>query len=96
MALLYSNCGRLMRICAQTLFNDKRETFTSQEKAYFTSAIKYYQTSLEALTDRKLFTEIWDRVSWELSVTYYNMGSLVQDYFASEQCEAETVSFSSR
>ena len=90
-ALLHSNCGRLMRISAQTLFNDsgRRGTFSSQEKAYYTSAIEHYQKSLVALGGRKSFPEVWDRVTWELSGTYYTMGTLIQDYFSFKQFEAE-------
>ncbi len=93
MALLHSNVGRLMRICAQTLFNDpdRRGRFTPREKAYYTSAVEHYQRSLAALGERKSFPEVWDRVTWELSGTYYTMGTLVQDYFSLKEFEAETV-----
>ena len=82
-----------MRICAQSLFNDpaKRGTFTPQEKAYYTSAIEHYQKSLGALGERKSFPEVWDRVTWELSGTYFTMGTLVQDYVSLDEFEAETV-----
>lgn len=92
--MLHSNCGRLLRACAQTSFNevDKRGTFTAQERAYYTSAIEHYQKSLGALGERKSFPEVWDRVTWELSGTYYTMGTLVQDYFSLKEFEAETVS----
>ena len=82
-----------MRISAQTLFSDsgRRGTFSSQEKAYYTSAIVHYQKSLVALGERKSFPEVWDRVTWELSGTYYTMGTLIQDYFSSKQFEAEKV-----
>lgn len=94
-ALLHSNSGRLMRISAQTLFNDpdRRGIFTAREKSYYTSAVEHYQKSLAALGERKSFPEVWDRVTWELSGTYYTMGTLVQDYFSLEEFDADTVSF---
>ena len=82
-----------MRICAQTLFNDpdKRGTFSSQEKTYYTSAVEHYQKSLGALGERKSCAEVWDRVTWELSGTHYTMGTLIQDYFSAQESEAEKV-----
>ena len=82
-----------MRICAQTLFNDpdRRGIFSPQEKTYYASAVHHYQKSLMALKERKSFPEVWDRVTWELSGTYYTMGTLIQDYFSLQQSEAETV-----
>jgi hypothetical protein len=83
-----------MRLCAQSLFNDaeKRGTFTPREKAYYTSAVEHYQKSLGALGERKSFPEVWDRVTWELSGTYYTVGTLVQDYVSLKEYEEETVS----
>ena len=82
-----------MRICAQTLFNDPetRGTFSSQEKAYYSSAVEHYQKSLVALGERKSCPEVWDRVTWELSGTYYTMGTLIQDFVSVKEFEAETV-----
>ncbi|XP_028414584.1 erythroid differentiation-related factor 1-like [Dendronephthya gigantea] len=91
-ALLHSNSGRLMRLCAQTLFNhsDKQGTISAQEKAYYISAIEHYQKSLMKLGERKSFPEVWDQVTWDLCGTYYTMGTLVQDYFSLEDSETET------
>lgn len=96
-ALLYSNTGRLMRVCTQTLFGDCNDhaTFDPQEKVYYTKAIEYYQQSLRVLRERHLYPEIWDRVSWELSGTFYTMGTLVQDFTLSRNVEPEQVSLAS-
>ena len=84
-----------MRICSQTIFNTpvRRATFDTQEKAYYSKAIEYYQNSLRTLRERKSYPEIWDRVSWELSGTYYAVGTLVQDFASSVDAEPEQVSF---
>lgn len=82
-----------MRVIAHTPFSepDRRRTFTSLEKSYYTSAFEHYQKSLAALGERKSFPEVWDHVTWQLSGAYYTMGTLVQDS-SLEESDADTVS----
>ena len=89
--MLHSNCGRLKRAHAQILFNatEKRGKFTITERQYYASALEHYNKSLGALRERKHFPEVWDRISWELSGTYFTVGTLAQDYCTKEETEAE-------
>ncbi|XP_064630456.1 erythroid differentiation-related factor 1-like [Lineus longissimus] len=83
-ALLYSNQGRLMRICAQTsvdYIDGKRNEFSGQEKMYYTKAVDYYQDALQSLHSRNHSQpEVWDSITWDLSSTYFTMATLMQDY----------------
>ncbi|XP_064600327.1 erythroid differentiation-related factor 1-like [Liolophura sinensis] len=84
-ALLLSNIGQLMRICAQahamaiTDGENKRE-FCAGERHYYTKAINFYQKALTVLSSRPKLPQIWDSVNWELSTTYFNMAMLLQDH----------------
>ncbi|KAK3590013.1 hypothetical protein CHS0354_041036 [Potamilus streckersoni] len=85
-ALLHSNMGRLMRLCAQTFtkINHRKEKpeFSNQERYYFQHAKESYMKALSLLKSdhSQLYAEIADSVSWELSTTYFNMATLMQDY----------------
>ncbi|KAK3723836.1 hypothetical protein QZH41_019520, partial [Actinostola sp. cb2023] len=85
-ALLYSNSGRLMRLCAQAVGGrvgtDKPSLveFSSEEKTFFKQSIEFYQRALQSLTERKVCAEVWDAVTWELSGAYFTMATLLQDY----------------
>ncbi|EZA54471.1 Erythroid differentiation-related factor [Ooceraea biroi] len=75
LALLHSNTGRLMRLCAHV--NDKQNT---QERHYYNKALTSYQKALQVLGSRKTNQAIWDTVTWDLSTTLYTMATLLQDY----------------
>lgn len=99
-ALLLSNLGRLMRLCAQavggveTKLTGRRGEFTQEERGYFNKAFEFYNKALRCLADRKKSPEVWDTVTWELSGSYFSMGTLLQDFaplstYAQEQVEQE-------
>lgn len=75
LALLHSNTGRLMRLCAH--MHDKQNT---KERHFYNKALESYQKALQVLGDRKTNPVIWDNVMWDLSTTLYTMASLLQDY----------------
>ncbi|XP_071089090.1 erythroid differentiation-related factor 1-like isoform X2 [Haliotis cracherodii] len=87
-ALLLSNSGRLMRLCAQCYtqqaMQQARPEFSLQEKHYYSKAVDYYQNALIVLgpgerTPNEL-RDIREAVKWDLSTTYFNMAMLLQDY----------------
>ncbi|XP_046431466.1 erythroid differentiation-related factor 1 isoform X1 [Neodiprion fabricii] len=84
LALLHSNSGRLMRLCAH--IHMKQQT---QERYFYNKALISYQKALQVLGTRKSNTVIWDTVTWELSTTLYTMASLLQDYPTSENKSKE-------
>ncbi|XP_070155082.1 erythroid differentiation-related factor 1 isoform X2 [Polyergus mexicanus] len=90
LALLHSNTGRLMRLCAH--IHDKQNT---QERHFYNKALASYQKALQVLGDRKTNSAIWDNVMWDLSTTLYTMASLLQDYptagHKNEELEREVV-----
>lgn len=90
LALLHSNTGRLMRLCAH--IHDKQNT---QERHFYNKALASYQKALQVLGDRKTNSAIWDNVMWDLSTTLYTMASLLQDYptagYKNEELEREVV-----
>lgn len=75
LALLHSNSGRLMRLCAH--MHVKKQT---QEKHFYNKAIVNYQKALQVLGNRKSNPSIWDTVTWDLSTTLFTMATLLQDY----------------
>ncbi|XP_069191990.1 erythroid differentiation-related factor 1 isoform X2 [Procambarus clarkii] len=80
-ALLHSNTGRLLRLCAfYSVPKDGPRQFINPERYYYDEAIKEYQKALEVLKSRKKSTEIWDLVVWEYGTTLYTMASLLQDH----------------
>lgn len=79
LALLHSNTGRLMRVWAHM---DEKQTSTVRH--YYDNAIASYQKALQVLGNRKTNPSIWDNVSWDLSTTYFNMATLLQDYPSSD------------
>ncbi|XP_067036895.1 erythroid differentiation-related factor 1-like isoform X2 [Acropora muricata] len=99
-ALLLSNLGRLMRLCAQAVGRvhskgtGKRGEFSQEERSYFNKAFEFYNRALRCLAERKKNPEVWDTVTWELSGLYFTMATLLQDYAplssnAQEQVEQE-------
>ncbi|KAK2586143.1 hypothetical protein KPH14_001413 [Odynerus spinipes] len=75
LALLHSNTGRLMRICAH--MHVKHNT---QEQHFYNKALANYQKALQVLGYRKSNPAIWDTVTWDLSTTLFTMATLLQDY----------------
>lgn len=75
LALLHSNTGRLMRLCAH--IHGKQNT---QERHFYNKALASYQKALQVLGNRKTNSAIWDNVMWDLSTTLYTMASQLQDY----------------
>ncbi|CAL7938419.1 unnamed protein product [Xylocopa violacea] len=75
LALLHSNTGRLMRLCAH--MHVKQNT---QERHFYNKALASYQKALQALGSRKSNPMIWDTVTWDLSTTLFTMATLLQDY----------------
>lgn len=43
-------------------------------------AFEFYNKALRCLADRKKSPEVWDTVTWELSGSYFSMGTLLQDF----------------
>lgn len=75
LALLHSNTGRLMRLCAH--MHGKQNT---QERHFYNKALASYQKALQVLGDRKTNSAIWDTVMWDFSTTLYTKATLLQDY----------------
>ncbi|XP_058508159.1 erythroid differentiation-related factor 1 [Solea solea] len=97
-SLLLCNTGRLMRVCAQAhcavSANQSRGEFSPEEALYYNKAIDYYLRAMRSLAIRENHPAVWDRVNWELSTTYFTLGTLLQDYAplsrkAQEQIERE-------
>ncbi|KAG7167739.1 Erythroid differentiation-related factor 1-like [Homarus americanus] len=80
-ALLHSNTGRLLRLCAfYCVPKTGPRQFINPERYYYDQAVTEYQKALEALKSRKKSMEIWDLVVWEYGTTLYTMASLLQDH----------------
>ncbi|KOX80301.1 Erythroid differentiation-related factor 1 [Melipona quadrifasciata] len=75
LALLHSNTGRLMRLCAH--MHIKQNT---QERHFYNKALASYQKALQVLGSRKSNPIIWDTITWDLSTTLFTMATLLQDY----------------
>ncbi|KAK1125167.1 hypothetical protein K0M31_006507 [Melipona bicolor] len=75
LALLHSNTGRLMRLCAH--MHIKQNT---QERHFYNKALASYQKALQVLGSRKSNPMIWDTITWDLSTTLFTMATLLQDY----------------
>ena len=90
-ALVLSNLGRLMRVCAQSTAQNENEKFTLHEQQLYDSAIEYYKRAiaLQKQTQKnrktacsnsdKLSPSISDNLSWELSVAYFTLAQRLQD-----------------
>lgn len=75
LALLHSNTGRLMRLCAH--MHVKQNT---QERQFYNKALASYQKALQVLGSKKSNPVIWDTITWDLSTTLFTMATLLQDY----------------
>ncbi|KAG0727137.1 Erythroid differentiation-related factor 1 [Chionoecetes opilio] len=81
MALLRSNTGRLMRLCAfHCVPKDAPRQFVNRERNYYEQALKEYQKALEVLKSKKKNEAIWELVVWEYGTTLFTMASLLQDH----------------
>ena len=82
LALLHSNSGKLLRVCAFYCVPAGQPRFYSpQEKHYYDQAIQEYKTAIEILKPHKKYDQsIWNLVNWEYCTTLYNMGSIIQEY----------------
>lgn len=82
LALLHSNMGRLMRLCAHYHSPEAqlKQKFKGQEKHYYNKALESYQKALQVLGNRRNNPIIWDTVSWELSTALFTRATLLQDY----------------
>lgn len=87
LALLHSNMGRLMRLCAHFHSPDiqMRRKLKGQEKHFYNNALESYQKALQVLGNRRNNPVIWDTVSWELSTALFTRATLLQDYPAGVQ-----------
>ncbi|XP_076295316.1 erythroid differentiation-related factor 1 [Lasioglossum baleicum] len=75
LALLHSNTGRLMRLCAHMHVKQNAE-----ERNFYNKALASYQKALQVLGTKKTNPVIWDTVTWDLSTTLFTMATLLQDY----------------
>lgn len=82
LALLHSNMGRLMRICAHfnTPDDSAKRKVKGQEKHFYNKALESYQKALQVLGNRRSNPEVWDTVSWELSSLLFTRAQWLQDY----------------
>ncbi|XP_071487220.1 erythroid differentiation-related factor 1-like [Diadema antillarum] len=83
-ALLNSNMGRLMRLCAQSYgaggsMGPKGE-FSNQEKHYYVKAADCYTRALQMLGSKRGQALLHESITWELCTTYFNMACLLQDH----------------
>ena len=82
-ALLNSNCGRLMRHCAQfsqPLIDEMRGEFSQQERQSYHRAFDYYLRGLKLVENRADLHEVYRTLSWELSNSYFAMATSLQDH----------------
>ncbi|XP_054016507.1 erythroid differentiation-related factor 1 [Hylaeus anthracinus] len=84
LALLHSNTGRVMRLCAH--MHVKQNT---QERYFYNKALASYQKALQVLGSRKTNPVIWDTVTWDLSTTLFTMATLLQDYSTTSSCKTK-------
>lgn len=88
LALLHSNTGRLMRLCAH--MHAKQNI---QERQFYNKALASYQRALQVLGERKTNPTIWDTVTWDLSTTLYSRATMLQDYPIAGQKVHDTSGF---
>ena len=90
-AVVLSNLGRLMRICAQSTAQKENDKFTLHEQQLYDSAIDYYKKALAVqkqtskrkqlnLNTNKHLPVVADNISWEISGAYFTMAQRLQDH----------------
>nr|XP_002119713.1 erythroid differentiation-related factor 1 [Ciona intestinalis] len=105
-ALVLSNLGKLMRICAQSIAQDQQDNFTMDEETLHNRAIDYYLKALthhnsnhdrrnDTDTSKSLSLNIHNNLSWEVCGAYFTMAQRVQDHSplhlkSREQIEQQT------
>eukprot|EP00111_Clytia_hemisphaerica_P018019 TCONS_00053334-protein len=85
-ALLYSNTGKLMRLCAQVYGNStkssvdgERGQFTQQEETYFNKAFEFYNKGLTSLSSGEVSPQIKNSLLMELAGAHLSIATLMQD-----------------
>ena len=91
-ALVLSNLGQLMRVCAKSTALSEDQRFTSHEQQLFDSAIEYYKKAIalqkQVPKNRKATSSqpdkhapsIADNLSWELSLAYFALAERLQEH----------------
>lgn len=79
LALLWSNRGRLLRLCAYISSCQQDALKSGNQKIFFQKAIHSYQMGRQILGNRSANPEIWDAITWELSTASFTMATLLQD-----------------
>ena len=92
-ALVLSNLGRLMRVCAQSTAQNQDELFTHQEQQLYDNAIEYYKKAIalqkqnsknrkgsNPASAEKHVPSIADNLSWQLGGAYFTMAQRLQDH----------------
>lgn len=87
LALLYSNMGRLMRLCAHFYSPNSasEHKLKGQEKHFYNKALESYQKALYVIGNRRNNPIIWDTVTWELSSALFIRATILQDFPSSTQ-----------
>ncbi|KAG7190566.1 hypothetical protein KM043_006659 [Ampulex compressa] len=74
LALLHSNTGRLMRLCAHL------QPKQIAKKHFYNKALASYEKALEVLGSKKSNPVIWDTITWDLSSALFTVATLMQDF----------------
>lgn len=85
---LYSNLGKLMRICAHVFApvnessKERSSEFNMKENHLYSKSVHYYSMALSKLdsTSPSILTELKGTIIWDLSTTLYTWGCLMQDF----------------
>uniref|UniRef100_F6UHR3 Erythroid differentiation-related factor 1 n=1 Tax=Ciona intestinalis TaxID=7719 RepID=F6UHR3_CIOIN len=94
-ALVLSNLGKLMRICAQSIAQDQQDNFTMDEETLHNRAIDYYLKVFGKTFLIIFYFNIHNNLSWEVCGAYFTMAQRVQDHSplhlkSREQIEQQT------
>lgn len=86
-SFLYSNTGKLMRVCAHVFapVNESKERsseFNMKENHLYSKSVHYYSMALSKLdfTSPSIVTELKGTIMWDLSTTLFTWGCLMQDF----------------
>lgn len=83
---LYSNTGKLMRICAHVFapvneLKERSTEFTMKENHLYSKSVHYYTMALSKLdSSPSILTELKGTIIWDLSTTLFTWGCLMQDF----------------
>lgn len=78
-ALLYTNRGHMHRLLAHASTPHNRGELSPKEKFHYNKAFTNYKKALQVLGERERCPGIWDAVRWELSTSFFNMGSIMHE-----------------